>query len=253
MRRFLPVLGILSALLIASAVGAFYSEIATLKAELEQWQESSRADFSDIVRRLEDFSTPVFRDVSEDDWFNPYVSSLAEWDIISGYKDENGNPTGEFRPGSPVTVAEVIKMALEAAQVDTGSCVQQPLNPYAQNHWAMRYVACAEEMGVRLLVPQLATRIDREARRAEVLSIIHDAFGMEVLPLFSHYADTAGHPLEADIAFATINGVVSGDTDQYGNPRGTFRPDDPINRAESAKIIYESLRKQAIDAHIASL
>lgn len=253
MRRIFPVFGIAAALLTVSVVGAFYDEIVILKEELEQWQESNRADFSDIVNRLDDFSTPVFRDVSEDDWFNPYVSSLAEWNIVSGYKDLSGNPTGEFQPGNPVTMAEVLKMALGAAQINIGSCVKNPVNPHAQNHWAAQYVSCAEEIGVRLLEPSLETQIDRGARRAEVLSIIHDAFGMEVLPLYSNYMDTAGHPLEADIAFATINGVVSGDADQYGNPSGRFRPDDPINRAESAKVIYESLRRQAMNAHIASL
>ena len=253
MKRLFAIIGLMSALLIVTATGAFYDEIIILKAELEEWQENNRADFTNIVTRLEDFSTPVFLDVSESDWYNPYISSLAEWNVVSGYKDANGEPTGEFLPGNPVTVAEILKMALEAAQVDKESCVSHPLNPYAQNHWALEYVACAEEMGIRLLEPQQRTLLDRSARRAEVLSIIHDAFAMDVLPLFSNYKDTAGHPLEADIAYATVNGIVSGDTDMLGNPVGTFRPDDPINRAESAKIIYESLRKQVIDVNLASL
>ena len=253
MHRFLTLIGIIAALLVVSVVGAFYDEGVVLKAELEQWQKNNRADFSDIVSRLEDFSAPVFRDVSEDDWYNPYISSLAEWNIVSGYKDTSGQPTGEFHPGDPVTVAEILKMSLEAAQVEKGGCVQQPANPYAQNHWAGIYVACAEEMGVRLMVPTQQTPLDRSARRAEVLSIIHDAFGIRVLPLFSNYSDTAGHPLEADIAYATVNGVVGGDTDQYGNPTGAFRPDDPVNRAEAAKIIYESLRRQEMNTNIASL
>lgn len=244
MRKTATIAGIAVTLVLTSLVGAFYEEITLLKQELERWEEGNAADFSDVVARLDDFSSPVFRDVSSEDWYNPYVASLAEWGIISGYKNYQGAQTGEFRPGNPVTVAEVLKMAMEAAQVDVGTCVQEPLNPYAQNHWALNYVACAEEMGVRLLQPQMATRLDREARRAEVLSIVHDAFSIEVLPLYAHYSDTAGHPLEADIAYATLSGVVGGDTDSSGKSLGTFRPDDFINRAESAKVIYEELKAQ---------
>lgn len=244
MRKTLTTTGVLTTLVLTSVVGAFYEEITLLRQELEQWEESNAADFSDVVARLDDFSSPVFKDVHAGDWYNPYVSSLAEWGIITGYKDGQGAQTGQFRPGNPVTVAEVLKMAMEAAQVDVDTCVQEPLNPYAQNHWALNYVACAEEMGVRLLQPQMATRLDREARRAEVLSIVHDAFSIEVLPLYANYSDTAGHPLEADIAYATLSGVVSGDTDAAGNQKGTFRPDDFINRAESAKVIYEELKAQ---------
>lgn len=253
MKRTLPLLGVAIAALFVSAVGAFYDEIAILKSELEQWQEQNTADFTDVVTRLEDFSTPVFQDVGEHAWFSPYVASLAEWEIVSGYKDAQGNPTGEFRPGNPVTVAEVLKMAMKSAQVDEKNCEGGALNPYARQHWASRYVTCAEQMGVRLLNPSLLTQLDRPAKRAEVLSIIHDAFGMKVLPLYSNYSDTAGHPLEADIAFATVNGIISGDTDALGNPAGTFRPDDAINRAETAKIIYEGLKSQMLAENIAAL
>ncbi|PIR52984.1 hypothetical protein COU76_03720 [Candidatus Peregrinibacteria bacterium CG10_big_fil_rev_8_21_14_0_10_49_10] len=253
MKRILSLLGVVTAVLFASVVGAFYDEISMLKEELEQWQENNSADFTDVVARLDDFSTPVFRDVNENQWFNPYVASLAEWEIVSGYKDASGNMTGEFKPGNSVTVAEVLKMAMKSAQIDETKCDGTALNPYAQHHWVLAYVTCAEQMGIRLLRPTVLTQLDRPARRAEVLSVIHDAFGTQVLPLYSNYSDTAGHPLEADIAFATINGIVSGDTDAMGNPTGTFRPDDPINRAEAAKIIYESLKSQMLAENIAAL
>lgn len=252
-RRALPIGGLLALMFSASFVGAFYDEIALLKMELQNWEKSNTADFSDVVSRLDGFSAPVFRDVSEADWFSPYVASLAEWDIVSGYKDPVGQPTGEFRPGNAVTVAEILKMALEAAQVNEESCVQPVQNPSAKNHWAAEYVACAEEMGVRLLNPQAQTNIDRSARRAEVLSVIHDAFATDVLLLYSNYHDTVSHPLEADIAFATMQGVVAGDTDAYGKATGYFRPDDPINRAEVAKVLYETLKVRLLDTDIASV
>ena len=44
------------------------------------------------------------------------------------------------------------------------------------------------------------------------------------------------HKHAAAIALLAGYGIVSGDTDRDGKPTGTFRPNDPINRAEIAKI-----------------
>ncbi len=239
----------LAALATVTSVGAqFFDEIVALQEELQVWEATNAADFSDVIEQLEDITGPVFRDVADADWYNPYVASLSEWGIVSGYKDSQGRPTGEYRPGNQVTVAEVLKMAMEAAQIDEESCTGTPLHPQATNHWAKLYVQCAEDRGVRLLDPHLPADLNRPAKRAEVLTIIHDTFGEEVLPLYSSFVDTQGHRFEADIAYANLYGIVSGDTNSSGSETGTFRPDDAINRAETAKIIYEKLKLEVVDA-----
>lgn len=238
----------LGVLAVTGVTGAqFFDEIVALQEELRVWEESNAADFSDVIEQLDDITGPVFRDVTNDDWFNPYVASLAEWGIISGFKDSNGRPTGEYRPGNNVTIAEVLKMAMEAAQINTDNCTNTPLHPQAVNHWARPYIACAEAMGVRLMDPRQPAELNRPARRAEVLTVLHDTFQDEVLPLYSSFSDTQGHRYEADIAYANLYGIVSGDT-KNGVETGTFRPDDSINRAEVSKIIYEKLKLQVVDA-----
>ncbi len=246
-RRFGTILA-LSALVVGTAGAQFFDEIVTLQEELQVWEATNAADFTDVIEQLEDITGPVFRDVADADWFNPYVASLSEWGIVSGYKDESGRPTGEYRPGNQVTVAEVLKMSMEAAQINEVDCTNVPLHPQAAGHWSKSYVACAENLGVRLLDPRLPADLNRPAARAEVLTIIHDTFGDEVLPLYSSFVDTQGHRFEADIAYANLYGIVSGDTSAAGVEIGTFRPDDEINRAETAKIIYEKLKLQVVDA-----
>lgn len=236
-------------LLVTTTAGAqFFDEIVALQEELQVWEATNAADFTDVIEQLEDITGPVFRDVADADWYNPYVASLAEWGIVSGYKDDNGRPTGEYRPGNQVTIAEVLKMSMEAAQIDESLCTNTPLHPQAAEHWARKYIACAEQMNVRLLDPLLPADVNRPAKRAEVLTIIHDTFGDEVLPLYSSFVDTQGHRYEADIAYANLYGIVSGDTNSEGSETGTFRPDDAINRAETAKILYEKLKLQVVDA-----
>jgi len=60
--------------------------------------------------------------------------------------------------------------------------------------------------------------------------------------MLSTFYDTEDHPLESDIAYAAAMGIVSGDTNELGQPTRMFRPDDAVNRAEAAKIIYEKIR-----------
>ncbi|MDP7477333.1 MAG: S-layer homology domain-containing protein [Candidatus Peribacteraceae bacterium] len=246
-KRFGTILA-LSALVVGTAGAQFFDEIVALQEELQVWETSNAADFSEVIEQLDDLTAPIFRDVADADWFNPFVAFLAEWGIVSGYKDSSGQPTGEYRLGNQVTIAEILKMAMEAAQVDEQNCTNTPLHPQAGNHWATSYVACAEQMNVRLLNPRLPADLNRPAKRGEVLTVIHDTFSDDVLPLYSSFTDSQGHQYESDIAYANLYGIVSGDTTSEGIEVGTFRPDDAINRAEVAKIIFEKLKLEVVDA-----
>lgn len=242
MRKVLILAGI-ATLFVATAGVAFFDEVASLRAELVAWEASTEStDLSDIVERLDAVSAPVFNDVGNNEWFSPYVSSLAEWGIVSGYKGADGMPTGAFGPGNPVTLAEALKMAMNAAQINVDNC---PAAPQFAGHWAAAYVGCGQQRGMRVISIEELTSLDRPATRAETLALIHDAFDDTVPALYSSYYDTEGNRFESDIAYATLVGMVSGDTDAGGQPTGSFRPDDGINRAEVAKMVYLRLKRQA--------
>jgi hypothetical protein len=246
MKRTLIVLSSLAAVVVGTGY-AFFDEVVLLKQELQTWEATQAADFTDVVAQLDDITAPVFRDVPADSWFSPYVSSLAEWGIVSGYRNAQGQQTGEFKPSSNVTIAEALKMAMVAAKVDVSLCTNTPLHSDAANHWAKLYVACAEAMDMRLFRGN-APALDSAAKRSQVIAIINDAFGEDVLPLFSNFRDTAGNPWESDIAYAALLGIVSGDTDASGNPTGYFRPNENIVRAETAKVIYEKIKDEVKSA-----
>ncbi len=224
---------------------AFFDEAAVLRAELVSYQEQHTTDMSAIVARLDALTGTVFQDVKSDDWFNVYVSSLAEWGIVSGYKNAAGELTGFFQPGNLVTVAEVLKMTEEAAKIDKSTCPAPAAHPAALTHWSSVFVGCAEGLNVRLLAASSNLPLDRPATRAEVLTIVHDVFGQKPSPVFAPFSDTRDHPLEADIGLAVLEGIVGGDKNADGTPAGTFRPDAPINRAEVSKIVYERLKMEA--------
>jgi S-layer homology domain len=182
-----------------------------------------------------------FSDIQASSWYSPYVEQMATWGLTSGYRDTEGNLTGEFGPADPVTIAQMLKMTLTASYGDVESCPSwEEIDVRWSDHWAAQYLRCGRGISMRLLNNTDIT-IDRPATRAEVLAIIHDGLIVAVPPLFSTFRDTIDHPYEADIAFAAARGVVTGDL-RNGESTGFFRPDDRVQRAEAVKMLYESLR-----------
>jgi hypothetical protein len=237
-----PIGALVALTLLAPAAKAFFDDLTQLRQELVTWETTHAADFSDLINTLDDISGVQFGDVAGGDWFNPYVQSVASWGIISGYRGADGKPTGVFGPANNVTVAEMLKISLKSAGIDETTCsLVPPQHAQAIGHWAAPFVSCGEVLGMHILDdPDLD--VDRPATRAEVVEMIDDAFGDNVPPLYSNFRDTAGHPLEAHIAYAYTRGIVSGGKDANGVETGIFRPDDPVNRAETAKIVYQRLR-----------
>lgn len=232
----------------ATVAFAFFDEIDVLRNELAAWETvNESSDFTDILAQLEDMTGTVFTDVHEDDWFHVFVAALEDWDIISGYRDTKGKLTGEYKPSNSVTIAEVLKMSLNAADTNIETCSEPSFHPEAEGHWAKQYVACGEEMGMRVLSSQYLAALNRPATRAEVITMMHDAFHDSVPPIYSQFSDTSGHLFESDIAYASLLGIVTGDQDENGSQLGTFRPDDAINRAEVSKIVYETMKEAAKD------
>lgn len=225
---------VLSLFLFTSPAYGFFQALDKLRPK-----ENAGGGIQKVLQQVEEAknaSKSGFKDVKEGDWFGSYVSSVAKWGIVSGYKDKDGKPTGKYGPGDPVTVAEILKMTMKSAKVDEKECPALVKHPKAGNHWAKVYVACGEAQGVRLLKGN--PDLNRGASRAEVLTILFDAFQDSVPEESSDFTDSHGHAYEADIAFAAKLGIVSGDKDEDGNPKGTFRPNDKVNRAEAAKMIY---------------
>lgn len=170
----------------------------------------------------------LYADVSMADWYAPYVTALIQDGIAQGYKDKNGNLTGEFGVNKPVTRAEALAMALKSAGI--APATGTPANFSVRGTWAEGYVKKAEGLGISVFT-QL-TDVNAAATRGEVVQIVLEALGITIGKTPAGYSDVpANHPHSFAIASATFFGFVS------GYPDGTFRPDNGITRAEIAKII----------------
>jgi hypothetical protein len=181
----------------------------------------------------------TLRDVPQNTWFSTYVFDAAKRGVLSGYNDDNGNPSGLFGPGNNVTVAELAKMAHRLGGMSEEAFASRPPeNVNAVGQWFSPFIASAESRG--WVIYNDAT-IDplRPAARAEVLVTFLQALD---IPLTwqkgSVFNDvTARTAYAAAIETATADMIVEGRMDENGKPLNLFGPLDPINRAETAKII----------------
>lgn len=195
-----------------------------------------------------------FLDVSANSWYSQYVSDAFDLGIVSGYKDSAGNPTGMFKPENDVTLAEALKIALEAAGYDYND---YPTQPWDSGHWVMPYYRIALQEGFGIFVGA-TENVDKSATRLEVASIIIDAFfpGQRVEIMERDYENPyrdvtiqtttqsgkTGWGWNGFILKLTEDGIFNGDKNANGNPTGYFRPNDPINRAEVVKTVMEARR-----------
>lgn len=186
----------------------------------------------------------ALRDVLLKEWFAPYVRDLAELQLVSGYADAAGVPTGLFGPGDSVTLEQVAKVAVLAAGIDTGACPLPPKNLSASGAWSASYVSCAEARGWSVYSDaglDLRTPATREQVVVSVLQAFERDFSVD--PATMTFTDVEKTSVYAPaIATASSDGVVSGYTDANGGLTGLFGPANTVNRAEFSKIVSIALR-----------
>ncbi len=179
----------------------------------------------------------IFRDVPVNAWYAPYVTELLLRDAISGYKDAQGKDLNLFKPGNSVSYAELIKIAMIVSHKKTAASAQ---NVSAWGTWAAPYIAGAEALHVSTLSPTLD--ISTPMTRGAVLQTLLEIMNIPIKEDPLTFKDVSPYtPYAKAISTATALGIVNGDIGPDGKPKGTFRPNDPVTRAEAAKIIVKAL------------
>lgn len=222
----------------------------------ELLEDAALEDSADLFPRIEDedqyeyseeeeeFATitvdgvPILlSDVPLEEWFAEYVQKAAEQNLISGYRDSEGRPTGKFGPADFVTVEQLAKMAVLAADIDIYNCGDTLRNVTAKGRWSEKYIQCAEYHKWAVFSDG-SIQVEKPARRSEVAVTVIQAFSIRVSPVSGTVFEDVGRSTPFGNAIETLseNGVVSGYTGSNGNPTGYFGPGDPVNRAETAKI-----------------
>lgn len=215
--------------------------------DLENVQEEEKAlSYVNVI--LEDGTRILFEDAPLTAWYANYVFKAAKTGIIRGYRDDEGNYTGEFGPGNNVTLAELAKIAHEVAGIDETKMRVNVQNIRARDTWFAEYYASAEQRYWLAYQNALEDPV-RPATRGEVVATLLQALDIPLnWPKGSMFGDVSPlTPYAAAIETAAEAGLIAGYTNSDGTETGLFGPTDPINRAELSKIITLVIEKYAPD------
>lgn len=141
----------------------------------------SRAEASVILSRLmvdehgspsysETASYPLpFPDVSEQDWFAPYIGFMNQQNLLKGYED------GTFRPEKEITRAEYTVLLSRFTQAGNSSAM--PFHDVPSGHWAEKEISSAAYNGYLNGYGDGTFRPDNTVTRAEAVTILNRVLG----------------------------------------------------------------------------
>lgn len=201
-------------------------------------QQETDDQSSKFVKAIIDGTSVVFTDVPTGQWFTASVRRALDAKVMSGYRDQNGTPTGQFGPSDPVTLAELAKIAHRLTSIDETKVTDPPENDKAKRTWFAPFVASAEQRDWLVFLNRSVDPL-RPATRAEVVATFLQVLNVKrEWPTGKLFDDVSRTIPYADcIETAANSGLVSGYADDKGNLTGLFGPTDPVTRAAMAKMI----------------
>ncbi len=173
-----------------------------------------------------------FADVTGDSsWARDAVELLAGAGILKGV-DEN-----RFEPAREVTRAEATAMLVRALGL-AAATTRPAFKDVRENDWYAGEVAAAVSAGLIRGYEDGSFRPDRTITREELVTVLARALnlsGGEGANLPFADAGTVAAWARDGVAAAVSAGLLR------GYPDGTFRPGNPITRAECAVVVYRAL------------
>lgn len=204
-------------------------------------QKTAERKFKFVTATI-DGKEVTFEDAPGDQWFAPHIRRALDAKVMSGYRKDDGTPSGRFGPGDPVTLAELAKIAHRLAGIDESSVRGPAENERAQGVWFAPFIASAEERDWLVFLNRSVDPL-RPATRAEVVATFLQVLNIKRnWPTGQMFTDVSRTLPYADcIETAAAGKLVGGYMDDKGKPTGTFGPADSINRAEMAKMISAAI------------
>jgi|GEM_PF-3380134 len=171
----------------------------------------------------------MFKDVLRSDWFAPYIIELKRLGIINGYKQDGGELKKMYGPAQPVTYGEFAKMLLML------SGHAKDIEESSGAHWAEPYIYEMKNLKISYYL-QSGIMAGSIMPRSAVVHSILEIYGLNstAVPVNVFGDLPEGHPARKSILLAQSLGLIDGDD---GNPK-RVRPDDAVNRAEAAKLLW---------------
>ena len=122
-----------------------------------------------------------FNDVPEDSYYYEPVYNIAWYQIIGGF------PDGSFKPGSPITRAQMAVMLVNMQKLSPYDADTPRFSDVSENHWAYKYVEAAAKAGFISGYPDGTFLPDRNVSYDEAITMIVAQMGYTLKDLGGTY------------------------------------------------------------------
>ncbi|MDF2651682.1 MAG: hypothetical protein K0Q73_7487 [Paenibacillus sp.] len=153
-----------------------------------------------------------------------------------------GYPDGTFKPDRGISRAEMA-MVLDRLEAGAAHEAGDPIafSDVASDHWASSAIRSASARGGLMIGFSDGTfRPEQTITRAEIATIVSRWLGLQGSSP-SAFNDVAGNEAEKEIALARQAGLID------GYPDGSFRPEQPLIRAEAVTLINRILNRGLLE------
>ncbi len=159
-----------------------------------------------------------------------------------------GYPDGCFHPDDTLTRAQCAAMLsrLDPAFDPERFTVSLPFSDTGAERWFAPYLSFCHQRGLVRGYPDGTFRPDGAMTRGEFASVVRNALALESAGE-EFFPDTEKHWARYPIAQLVQAGILD------GYPDGTFRPDEPVTRAEAAKILNRVWQRPGTEEHLAEV
>ena len=176
-------------------------------------------------------SEPVisFSDIDQH-WAKNYILRLAQLGVVNGKED------GRFYPDATISRAEYLKLVLRTLRVEITSTAAQEFVDVPADAWYTGYVATAYRQGIVTGKDRTHFAPNDPITRAEALKILFKVLGLKLSAGDTKFNDVPRSAWFNKYVFWGFQyGLVT------GRSTTVFAPNDPLTRAEAAKIMVKLL------------
>ncbi|MGN7759997.1 S-layer homology domain-containing protein [Paenibacillus sp. 22594] len=160
------------------------------------------------------------------------MNSIIHNKYISGY------PDGTFKPGNPITRAEMAAILTRLLGTAQGKITVKPYPDVTTTHWASSGIQVMKDTGMMKGYPDGLFHPQKYISRGEMAAVILAFQGKTAsigVPLT--YSDTASHWAKFAAEDLKSEGIMIGSTD------GKFHPNDNLTREEAVVAMNKVLRR----------
>ena len=162
-----------------------------------------------------------FNDVKQDYWARDYIYFLFDQEVIFGY------PNGDFGTEDPIRRVDAAAMIVRALDLDTDDRPNPNFTDIDSNSYGYETIAAVTEEGIFSGNGTGMFQSNNTLSRAEMAAIVTRAFELEGKNASVSFKDVSSTAWHYDYIKALVANEIT-----TGYPDQTFRPNQPISRAE---------------------